>query len=113
MASITGFLRARLDEEEQAAELFHELTCLAGVNSPDPQARAARRYLQCECECPRRLLEQIAAKRQLLQRHEQQLCYSGRRVSDWPWSMISAQQVLGALALPYELHPGWEEAWRP
>lgn len=113
MASITGFLRARLDEEEQSAQLFHELTCPAGVSSDDPQVRAAARYLGCDCECPWRLLGQITVKRQIVQCHEQQLCYCGPQAPDWPWSMISAQQILGALALPYELHPDWQEAWRP
>jgi|SRR5450756_191159 len=113
MASITGFLQARLDEEEQSAELFHELACPAGACSDDPQVRAAARYLWCDCECPRRLLEQIAVKRQIMHCHEQQLCYSGPPAPDWLCGMISVRQVLGALALPYELHPAWQEAWRP
>jgi hypothetical protein len=59
------------------------------------------------------LLGQVAVNRQTVQCCEQQLCYPGPHTLAWPRSIIAAQQILGALALPYKLHPAWQEAWRP
>jgi hypothetical protein len=103
--STAEFVRSRLAQEEKQAQLFHELHC------PVPVGR--RQFLACRCPCPRRLLERIAAKYAILSDCERQILCLDDQAPGWLIDSLHARQLLGAIALPYELHPDWREQWRP
>jgi hypothetical protein len=104
-ADLTSFLNNRWDEEERDADLFHELDC--------PTSSPARRAGRCGCPCPAQILHRTGTHRAILshclrrmkREQEQGLC--------WPLDSILAFQSMKALALPFELHPSWQDGWYP
>ncbi|MEV6867243.1 DUF6221 family protein [Streptosporangium subroseum] len=55
----------------------------------------------------------IAVRRRIIDECEQTLHTHDRWADDWPAHAINIWHILGALALPYELHTDWRETWRP
>ena len=96
---LIGFVVSRLAEEAQSAALFHELDC----------AGPAR----CRCPVPRQICARVAITRGIVGACEQRLLRGDVHGPGWPPGPLSAWKVLGAFALPYELHPSWQERWRP
>jgi hypothetical protein len=106
---LTAFILARLDEDEQAVALFHELACPA----QDPQIIHGHPGIWCRCPVPRQILRQVWATRHIIHACERHLPSQDTKA---PGSLMTAakiQRTLGAIALSYELHPQWREHWRP
>lgn len=104
IADLVSFFHDRLDEETRDAALFHELDC--------PVSHTTGRG-RCCCPCPARLLDQLATFRILFQRCEQRIRNEAEGDVCWPLDSILAFQTMKALALPFELHPAWQDNWYP
>ncbi|MFJ9729576.1 DUF6221 family protein [Streptomyces sp. NPDC101209] len=103
-SDLASFLRARWDEEVADSALFHELDC------PAQEAGAAGRA--CCCPCPARIRARIASQRRILADCEQRIARD-RGQGCWPLESILAFKAMQALALPFELHPAWQDNWYP
>ncbi|MFI5868213.1 DUF6221 family protein [Streptomyces sp. NPDC051546] len=112
IADLIAFVRARLADTERQADLFHELTC-TDLAVTGAQACPGVGPLSCRCPAPARLTDTAEALRRSVDACEQRI----RRVSlQDPGGLLDAlgaEQVLRALALPFELHPGWCPRWYP
>ncbi|CAL9529773.1 DUF6221 family protein [Streptomyces sp. enrichment culture] len=111
------WLRAQLDEDEQAARaaaltegltgslvdfLKHEA---AHVDVAPSEAHYAR-------HTPARVLREIDAKRRIIEQHERYARERRRMMGGWdPQSDDSP--ILAALATVYADRPGYREEWRP
>ncbi|MGW2835773.1 DUF6221 family protein, partial [Streptomyces sp. NPDC001286] len=96
---------ARWDEAETDSALFHELDC------PGP-GMGQTEGGSCACPCPAQIHARITTHRRILADCEQRMA---RQAQDacWPRQSILAFQAMQALALPYELHPAWQDNWYP
>ncbi len=109
IGDLTGFLLSRLGEDEQDAELFHELACTV----QEQQARDGSAAIWCRCLIPNETRVRIQATRAIITACERELREPGggargpRRATD------RVTKILGSLALIYQQHPRWEEQWRP
>ena len=109
ISDLTSFILSRLGEDERDAGLFHEFTCSAG----EQQAHDGFPGSWCRCPVPARALARCQATRNIIASCEWQLRRPG---GGTPALRPVADQillVLGAIALPYELDPQWQEQWRP
>ena len=109
ISDLTGFIRSRLDDDERAAGLFHEFTCPA----QDQRAGSGSPGSWCRCPVPARALARLQVTRDIIAGCERQLRTPG---GGTPGTLPAADQILtilGAIALPYELDPRWQEQWRP
>ncbi|MGW2113772.1 DUF6221 family protein [Streptomyces zhihengii] len=127
---LVAFLRARLDEDEQAAQLAAEES--GGAWSYDERAVVADREgdmvavgsqdfmgpehgVHIARHDPARVLAEVEAKRQIVDRYERAM--ENRRAH--PDDLASAGALLalhGAVklhALPYADHPDYRQKWRP
>jgi hypothetical protein len=102
---LVDFFYARLDEDAHDAHLFHELPCPRSV-APDPSAGCAR-------PCPALLLAAVCVNAGILRRYEQRLEHERRCGPVWPLESSLVFAGLKAMALPYELHSAWRDAWSP
>ncbi|MFR0354133.1 DUF6221 family protein [Streptomyces sediminimaris] len=100
---LSDFLRARWGEEEHDSMLFHEFTC------PVPNLGAPT----CSCPCPAKIRERIATQQRILARCEQRIRHEQEEGVCWPLESAIAFQTMKALALPFELHPAWQDSWYP
>lgn len=123
MVDLVEWLTACLDEDAKRAITWHDLECEihqhmdAGLLA----AVAASRMLEdvpgavCDCGGPARVLREIDAKRQLLDRYKHAM--ENRRAH--PDDLASAGALLAlhgavkVLALPYSHRPGYREEWAP
>lgn len=95
--ALRAWLLAQLDDDEQNAERVHEFGC-AQLDWFDPQV--------CDCDCPVEILEDVAAKRALIE-----------AVKDDPFDAMGAewayeQLVLRHLAAGYANRDGYRREWR-
>lgn len=97
---LIAFVGARLAETAVQAELFHELACTAVLEG-------------CDCSVPRQMLDRALVLRSVLDDCEQRIRCQDARDPKWPLGPVFAEQALRALALPFELHPQWQDAWLP
>ncbi|MGW3654158.1 DUF6221 family protein [Streptomyces sp. NPDC000878] len=108
---LIAFVGARLAETAVQAELFHELACTA-VASGEPGPRTA--VLEgCACPVPREILDRALALRSELDDCERRIRCQDPRDPKWPLDPVFAEQTLRVLALPFELHHQWQDAWLP
>jgi len=92
VSDLTGFLLARIAEDEEEAR--------TPVRSDGQIARFQARVL-AECEAKRRIVERWRL-------------YSDAEYPDYEGGYSSAMDdVLALLALPYADHPDYEEQWTP
>ncbi|GCD40984.1 DUF6221 family protein [Streptomyces paromomycinus] len=101
LALLTAFVHARLDEEGNTADLFHETGC------PDAGTSA------CHCPVPERVRHDVTIRHGLARDCEEALRDPDHDARDWPHNELAALLRLKVLALPYELHRQWREEWRP
>ena len=107
---LAGFLRARLDEDEAAANEVHRPRDCGSVNNdgefdPDP--------IYCSCPYPARVLREAEAKRAILALHppkplrhvEADWCHVCR--TGWPCKEFRA------IAAVYSDHPDYRPEWKP
>ncbi len=106
---LIAFILARLDEDEQAAALFHELACPA----QDPQITHGHPILWCRCPVPRQILDQAWTTRHIIHACERHLPSQDTKAPGALMTAAKIQRILGAIALPYEQHRQWREHWRP
>lgn len=117
MSDLVAFLRARLDEDEQAAERAQgEGQSWAWVQ---PEALDANRYPSLEQaehiarHDPARVLAEVAAKRALLDVHRDDYgsCSTCGTAGEYdvPWPCTTVE----LLALPYANHPDYRSEWAP
>ncbi|WP_371663008.1 DUF6221 family protein [Streptomyces sp. NBC_00280] len=104
VTDLASFLHVRWDEEERDAVLFQKLDC--------PAPHETRR-VSYGCPCPARILDRIAIHRQIFRRCVQRMKREQDEGLCWPLDSILAFQTMKALALPFELHPGWRDNWYP
>ncbi|MBQ0855668.1 hypothetical protein J8N05_46780 (plasmid) [Streptomyces sp. BH-SS-21] len=102
---LMSFLGDRWQEEQRDAALFHEFDCPGPVQ--------AGRVSRCSCPCPAQILDRVATDRRIVRDCEQRIRREQDRGLCWSVESVRAFQVMKAFALPYELHPGWQESWRP
>ncbi|MBQ0850549.1 hypothetical protein J8N05_20470 [Streptomyces sp. BH-SS-21] len=105
VTSLMSFLQDRWDEEQRDAALFHELDC------PDPPQ--AGHVSHCWCPCPAQILGRLALHRRIVWDCEQRIRREQSRGVHWSVDSGRAFQIMKALALPYELHPAWQDTWHP
>ncbi|MGW3118519.1 DUF6221 family protein [Streptomyces sp. NPDC001107] len=105
ITDLAVFLRARWDEEEDGSVLFHEFTC------PVPQQ--TRQDCRCSCPCPTQIRTRISTHRRILTGCEQRIRREHEAGPCWPLESILAFQGMKALALPFELHPDFQDSWYP
>ncbi|MER8012496.1 DUF6221 family protein [Streptomyces sp. NPDC094149] len=104
VSDLAAFLRARWDEEEEASWLFHEPSC------PMPQTGPGA---ACSCPCPAGIHARVALQRRILAGCEQRIQREREIGPCWPVDSILAFTVMKAFALPFELHPDWQDSWYP
>lgn len=120
---LVGFLRARLDEDEQVARASEQRPWLHASTAPpsgwvyvesgrDAVHEVARVRVAGNAEHiarhdPARVLREVEVKRQLLEAVEEYL----HDHEDGPDPMSAI--TLRLLALPYANHPDYDESWRP
>ncbi|MEU2724099.1 DUF6221 family protein [Streptomyces smyrnaeus] len=106
MDDLVAFLRARLDEEAQAAQgspvqSWNEADFYVSTDLiPGVRAHIARHD-------PARVLDEVDAKRRILRWHLDEECCSVC-LDD-----VEGCPLFRALALPYASHPDYREEWRP
>ena len=106
MDDLVQWLGEQLDEDEQVQKSlddWHARNCesipVEGYNGPFP----------CDCGVPARVLREIDAKRQIIERCT---AVQGLLLDDFTAEHL-ADDVLALLALPYADRPGYREEWRP
>lgn len=132
--NLVEFLRARLDEDEQAAraatagpwyvdDIDQELRT-ADVYAADGRVTSAYTEPCCSVEDathmarhdPARVLVEVEAKRRLLRSHYDYQGYCPR-CHDWQNKPVEREaypcEVVRLLALPYADHPDYRQEWRP
>ncbi|MFF8840568.1 DUF6221 family protein [Streptomyces sp. NPDC015130] len=108
---LIAFLRARLDEDEQAARAansgwysYDAEQAIAFVPVEDAQHIARH--------SPARVLAEVEAKRQIIKQHERYAAERRRMMGGWdPRSDDSP--ILSALAAVYADHSDYQPDWRP
>jgi hypothetical protein len=109
VSDLTGFILARLEEDERDARLFHELTCPAA----EQEARDGFPGTWCRCPVPARILARVQVTRDIIADCERQLRVPGSGMPCRLPAAAGVRKVLGAMALDYELSSRWQEQWRP
>jgi hypothetical protein len=135
MSSLVEFLRARLDEDEQAAGEWHRHDC-PGHTEHSWGYEWHPEY--CDCGIPARVIAEVEAKRAILAHHrtstftDVSLGIQGWTVcvichfvmdepddwddtKDWPYPFVQYPfpcPTLRLLAQPYAGHPDFDPAWR-
>lgn len=110
---LTEFLRARLDEDEQAARQAEQVWPSTHF-TVEPGSIVIMRHLRTYE--PPRVLAEVEAKRRILGSHYD---YHGvcPRCFDWQNKPVEREpwpcEVARLLALPYASHPDYQEQWRP
>ncbi|PWI12966.1 hypothetical protein DI272_01550 [Streptomyces sp. Act143] len=105
VTDLSDFLLARWGEEEDVSVLFHEDACPASRQSGGGQA--------CACACPALIRERIATYRRILADCEQRIRSEQQQGVVWPLESALAYQTMKAFALPFEMHPAFQERWYP
>ncbi len=111
---LAAFLRARLDEDEAAANEIHRPRDCGSVDrdgefDPDP--------IWCSCHYPARLLREAGAGRRILARYED--CLARMEDDDYPAGVARDQAreyedfVLPNLAAAWSDHPDYDPDWEP
>ena len=108
---LIAFVRDRLAEAEQEADLFHELACAAQTR--DGQDRSGPGSQRCRCPVPTQLAAHTRTLQRVLHDCEHRIREEVPQDPHWPLDQVFAELTLRAIALPYELHPQWREQWRP
>lgn len=122
MTDIAQFLAARLDEDEERAELAQSVIAGSwdgwGVIAPQlhaccdtvPNIDRAGQHLYVNAD-PARVRADVAAKRALLKRLEADVdgCTDD---AEWRGASTALDRVLEYLAAPYDSHPDYDPAWR-
>jgi hypothetical protein len=109
VTDLIGFINARLDEDEAAANEVHRPRSCGSVDrdgefDPDP--------IWCSCDYPARALREIGAKRAIVRR-----CAARMNEMDaYPNGLVSprallARQALMDLAAAWNDHPDYREEW--
>ncbi|MCI3246478.1 MULTISPECIES: DUF6221 family protein, partial [Streptomyces] len=102
VADLASFLNARWDEAERESELFHEPDC--------PTHLLNGHHGSCACLYPAQIRERTASHRRILHDCLQRISHE-QASSCWPMESILAFQAMKALALPFELHPAFQDTW--
>ncbi|WP_413755088.1 DUF6221 family protein [Streptomyces sp. MMBL 11-3] len=105
VARLMSFLQDRWDEERRDAALFHELDCC------DPPRTG--RVSSCHCPYPAHILGQLASHQRIVRDCEQRIRREQKQGPYCSPTAIRAFQAMKAFALPYELHPDWQDTWLP
>jgi hypothetical protein len=103
--TIVEFLRARLDEDEAAAEVWS-----TPFSNPTAEQRA-----HIARHDPARVLAEVEAKRRIVERLGAYIESEHEPEPEGLWEQMDhhAWDTLYDLALPYADHPEYDEAWRP
>jgi hypothetical protein len=101
ISDLTGFILARLHEEEQDARLFHELTCPAD----EREARDGFPGIWCRCPVPARTHARVRVTLGIIADCGRQLRMPGSGMPGMPPTAAGVRKALGAMALRYELSP--------
>lgn len=129
MDDLVTFLRARLDEDEQAIEApetWTEFDETQGTRRVDVDHSFERvtactrawRGVHIARHDPARVLREVDAKRRLLDEHQPgtqeyvdgDVCMACTLTGDGPYYPCA---TLRLLALPYSDHPDYQETWKP
>lgn len=104
MDDLLSFLRARLDEREVNASDRHTADCDSAVVP----------FASCDCGEPTWILDDVEAKRQLIEFWSQAFS----EPADFPGPAFdrvrsSARWTLKKLAQPFDDHSGYQGSWKP
>ncbi|MET9656281.1 DUF6221 family protein [Streptomyces sp. NPDC006510] len=108
---LSAFVRARLDDEDRDADLFHEPSCRIAVAAGGTRPSGPLVPAGCDCPVPERMHDEVGLKRLTVRDLEGRI----ERAPDTAPSLdaVIALMALKALALEYASHPRWREEWRP
>jgi hypothetical protein len=109
ISDLTGFIRSRLDEDERDARLFHEFTCPDQEQQPSDGSPG----IWCRCPVPAQTLARLQVTRDIIAACERRVRTPGSGAPGLRPAAAAIPKILGAIALPYELDPRWQEQWRP
>ena len=106
---LVQFIRARLDEEAEAAEAAdkQEVSWRWDPDAESPVERHIARY------DPVRVLAEVYVKRRIVAEHDTFRWEIGDRVHDCQWVPEWPCTTLRLLALPYVTHPDFLVEWVP
>jgi hypothetical protein len=114
MSDLVEFLRARLDEDEQAARAtsdgawFTQRTLETNLSAAVADAAFIAR------STPKRMLAEVEAKRRMLTDLYPEIKADGETIlGEWGDDPCDRDMVLYLLALPYADHPDYRDEWRP
>jgi hypothetical protein len=109
--TLTEFLRARVAEDEQRAQVsidHHE------ADEPWGYAHLEGDGPHIAAWSPWRVLEECRAKRELVELHDENSSIPGREtLSCWVCGDDYPCQTLRIMAIPYADHPQFHPGWRP
>ena len=97
--TLAEFLLARIAEDEREAWSIHSSSCAELVET-DWGNRP------CDCGLPARVVVECEAKRQIINLHPEAVAAPLRDGAAW-----SHGEVLRRLALPYAIHPDYQQEW--
>jgi hypothetical protein len=125
MDDLIAFLRARLDEDEQAAQYVLSFEAdgftweYQWARFGRHRGRVTRSSFEPGAPSPRRVLAEVEAKRRIVDECERKIRRMRLRVDQngddimSPGMAYLSTTILGPLALPYAEHPDYREEWRP
>ncbi|MGV9756956.1 DUF6221 family protein [Streptomyces tricolor] len=132
MDELVGFLRARLDEDEQTARQATEGPWTAEVSGETghcvipSDAQSTREYVartqlyaaafdaeHMARHDPARVLRDVEAKRGIVDDLAEVIRWAARKGPGYQDGADSCERTLKRLALPYADHPNYREEWRP
>lgn len=118
MTNLAGFLRDRLEEDEQTAR--DALGCEGATNSYTEISTTETQREQAHTDrwTPTRVLAEIDAKRRIIAIYASWSILAepgaGFQIEkDAGVTLLAMREALRALALPYADHPDYREEWRP
>jgi hypothetical protein len=106
--TLVEFLRARLDEDERAADTVHHYACDSLVNP------ALRGSVPCDCSIPDLVRAQVDLRLRIVEMYRSATEDFTRfdQTHDEFTNEATLETVVRLLALPYVNHPDYQQEWK-
>jgi hypothetical protein len=106
--TLVEFMRARLDDDERAAENVHHYACDSLV------FRAPRHSVPCDCSTPGLIRAEVDVQRRIVEMYRSATEDFTRfdQTHDEFTNEATLETVVRLLALPYANHPDYQQEWK-